>query len=186
MTRSRERVALAGAWLCLCFAAYSAPGEDVLWEKVSNAQKTWQVELAKVLVTEAPQFKELIELQRDIQLTMNKMGSWKYYYLLETDPGRITRGKGWSAWANFDWSGEDDTKLAARDPEYAKLGIRKKTLREKNQGHPSWPGLRKVFDEVRAGEPFQTLYKKLMGTLEEVDLALKREAADNEAAAPDR
>ncbi len=186
VTRNCERVVLAGVLLCLCVAVYAAPEKDVLWETGANAQKTWQVGLAKLLVTKAPQFKELIELQRDLQLTMINMRSMKYYYVLETDPGRITREKGWSAWANFKWSGEDETKLEARDPGYAKLGIRKKTLREKNQGHPSWPGLRKVFGKIKADEEYQTLYKQLMGTLEEVDLSLKEEAADNKAAAPRR
>ena len=68
MTRNCERVVLAGVLLCLCVAVYAAPEEDALWETGANAQKTWQVGLAKFLVTEAPQFKELIELQRDLQL----------------------------------------------------------------------------------------------------------------------
>ena len=179
MTRNCKRLLLAGVLLCLCNRVCATPQKDALWEQQANAQKTWQVGLAKLLVTKAPQFKGLIELQRDLQLTFIDMRSMKYHYLLENDRGRITRDSGWSAWANFEWSSEDDAKLEAEEPGYVKLGIRKRTLSEKNQGHPSWPELRKVFAEVRAEQQYQALHKQLMGALEEIDLSLKKDAADN-------
>ncbi|MBT3378681.1 MAG: hypothetical protein HN742_30575 [Lentisphaerae bacterium] len=179
-----DRMVFAGVLLCLCIAVCAAPKEDVQWERLANTQKTLQVGIARLLVTKAPQFKELIEVQRDLQLTMIGMRGKKYYYLLETAPGRIARDKGFSAWVNFKWSAEDEAKLEASDPGYVELCARKRALKDKSQGHPSWPELRKVFAEVRPEQEYQALYKQLMATTEEIGVSLKENAANSKVAAP--
>jgi len=158
---------------------------DKLWDRQCSAQRKWQIELAKLLTSTAPQLKELIEIQRDLQLLSLDIRDVKYNYLLRNDPGRITCARDPSEWINFPWSEEDDTRLRVSSPEYAKLEVAKQALHERNQGHASWPELRKLFStRVQESEEYQALRKALQEELAQIAHVLRERQEDNTAKTP--
>ncbi len=158
--------------------------QDELWDKQSKAHRKWQIELAKLLVTKAPHLKELIEIQRDLQLVMLDMRDARYSYLLKHDPEKIIRTKGLSEWINFPWSEEDDADLRASSSEYMKLDAAKQALRKRNQGHASWTELRKIFVTwVQNSTKYQVLRKTLDDELDHVFQVMQAQETDNKAAA---
>jgi len=147
---------------------------DSLWEKRSRVQIEWQDNLANLLLKELPEAKEIILIQRDLQITFIQMAKEKYYYLLQNYPSRIIRNRGQTQWANFDWTKDDEKKLLEISEAYRNLKSTKESLEEKNQGHPMWPKLRESFGAIQKTEEYQEKYKKLIESLEEIDNLLKK------------
>ena len=174
--------------LLLCMAMATAVSDDVLrdelWDRQSKAHRKWQTELAKLLTSEAPHLKELVEIQRDLQLVMLEMRDARQSYLLRHDPERVIRTKGLSEWINFPWSEEDDANLRASSPEYVKLEAAKQALRKRNQRHASWGELRKVFaTQFQSSTEYRALRKALDDELDQVVQVLQAQDTDNKAAA---
>lgn len=149
----------------------SAAEKDLLWERMINAQVDFQNSLADLLVSAIPDAKELILIQRDLQIVMREIRSRQYYYLLETDPSRIVRTEGISRWINFDWSKDDEARLLM-DPSYASLVGRKEKLYGQNQGHPMWPVIRAGLPDVMATEEYQNIMRSHTKTLDEIESML--------------
>ena len=112
-----------------------------------------------MLLKEAPDLKEVIILNRDLQITMYEMKREKYLYLITHYPGRIDPDKD----LNFEWTDENENNLTQSSKNYASLKGKKDELYSKNQGHPMWPALRKMFVRVKNTEE----YEKAQNTLTE-------------------
>ena len=147
---------------------------DPLWDRYINAKIRFQNELADLLVESNPEFKDLIIISRDLQVTMAKMRQQKYYYIRTNDPGRIIIDQGTGQWSNFEWTEDDNNKFMAASAEYAELAKAKNDLQEKNQGNPEWPAARKTFADVMKKERYQAILKKLMDTTALIDAELKK------------
>ena len=157
----------------ICSQSFADSGKDPLWGKKNNAQIAWQNGLAQLLISKAPRFKELIKIQRDLQLIGIEISNFRYNYLLEKHPDRIKRNEGFMVFINFDWIDEDEAYLLESNEKYRQLTTRKKELKELNNEHPMRPDFRKAFDETQNTSEEKELFKKLMDTRKEIELELK-------------
>lgn len=135
--------------------------KPALWEQKVNAQIVFQKTAADLFLKEAPELNEIIILNRDLQITLYEMKREKYGYLITHYPGRIDPGKG----LNFEWTDEDEHNLTQINKNYASLKKIKEELYTKNQGHPLWPALRKVFARVKNTDEYKKAEKTLMEEL---------------------
>lgn len=129
-----------------------------LWAQKIDAQIEYQNKISEMLLKEAPDLEELIVINRDLQTTMYEMKREKYLYLINHYPGRIDPDKE----LNFEWTDEDENNLTQSSKNYASLKKKKFELKTKNQGHPMWPALRKIFKKVRETEKYKEIQKELM------------------------
>jgi len=150
--------------------SFAESKKDPLWEKKVNAQVIWQEDLSRLLISKAPNLKELIEIHRDLLLTRIEIQTALYYYFLEYDPNRIQRIEG--QYYTFGWSDEDEEKLIKWNNAYKQLINRKNKLKEKNKNHPMWLELKRVFTEIKNDSQYQKLHRQLMDTLKEIDKSL--------------
>lgn len=148
--------------------------KNQLWEQQVNSINEFQEKLASLLLKEIPAAKEIILIQRDLQLVMIKMRSEKFYYLLENDPDRIVKDQGLSKWINFEWTKEDEEKLLLTNNKFKRLTAEYEVLMKNNQGHKQWPNARKKFSTIRETEDYITLQENLMNSLKAVGEELKK------------
>lgn len=163
--------------LILTFSSVNSFAEskkDPLWEKKINAKVRWQKELSYLLISKSPSSKELIEIQRDLQLAQIEIQTALYYYFLENETSRIERLR--DQYYAFSWSAEDEEKLIESNSRYKQLIDRKNKLEKRNKGHPMWPELKEAYVEVKNDPGYQKLYKQLLNALKEIDNSLGRPA----------
>lgn len=98
-----------------------ASNKDYLWEEKTNAAIEYQKKLAELLLKEIPEAEEIILIQRDMQITMQKIRSEEYYYLLQNHPDQIVTNQGISQWSNFEWTEENEKELLISSEEYKNL-----------------------------------------------------------------
>ncbi len=115
--------------------------EDVA--KADLAAKTaYQQGLRDLIVERRPDFSELADINRDIQVLFAEMRFARLDYLLANAPERLERAQGLSQFRNFDWTEEDVGKLTASTPAYQTQIARLEALKVQNQDHPDWPDMR--------------------------------------------
>jgi hypothetical protein len=146
---------------------------DPLWERYIEAKISFQSELAQLFLDSNPEYKELILVSRDLQVTLARMRRLEYYYLLEHDSGRIVRDRGTARWSNFQWSEEDRTNRMKESPVYATLIAEKIVLEEKNRDNPDWPAARQAFAELMTTAQYRAIVKRLTDTVAGIEEELK-------------
>lgn len=168
-----RKIRIISIILCLLSIPLYALEKDTLWENKINSQIEFQNKLANLLLRELPEAEEIILIQRVLQITLIEMRSEEYYFLREHMPSRIIRNQGISRWSNFEFTDEDREKILKLNENYRKLKSKKELFEKKNQGHPMWPLTRDKFPKIRETPEYQKIYKRLIGTLEEIELKLK-------------
>lgn len=150
-----------------------ASDRDPLWEEKKHSQIEYQKDLSELLLTEIPEAKEIVRIQRDLQIVMIKMRSERYYYLLHNHPDRIVTNQGITGWSNFEWTEENDKGLISSNEEYKNLKTTYDGLKGKNQGHPQWTTVREKFPKIRASEAYRKIHEKLLNALNAIEESLK-------------
>lgn len=129
-----------------------------------ESKKTYQQSLRDLVVAEAPQFTELADISRDLQIVYSETRKRRLTDLLERDPARLQGSNDLMAFRNFDWSDEEETALRAADSDYDQAQGRADALRAKNDSHEDWPALREVFQKDVAKSPgFAALMGEFQG-----------------------
>ncbi|OPY77506.1 MAG: hypothetical protein A4E64_01091 [Syntrophorhabdus sp. PtaU1.Bin058] len=135
--------------------------KPAIWEQKINAQIKYQKKVAEILLKEEPGLKEIIIINRDLQVTMYEMKRERYLYLVDNYPGRIGPGKE----LNFKWTDEDENNLTQSSRNYASLKKKEEELKTKNQSHPMWPALREAFKRVKNTKEYKEAQDALMKML---------------------
>ena len=131
------------------------------WNIYTDAQRHWQEELAEFLTRHQLDLKDLIALQRDLQLALIEKRSLAFQYLLKVHPERIVTDQGMSQFANFVWDEHDAEALKEVNPEFAHVEERIKDLRQRSDGHPQWPALREAHQFLAKDPEYQVIYNRL-------------------------
>lgn len=107
-----------------------------------DAKIAYQRKLRDRIVERQPDFTELADINRDIQVLFAEMRFARLDYLLTRAPERLDGKNGISKFRNFDWTPEDLENLKAARPEYGGMMARLEVLKRKNQDHADWPEMR--------------------------------------------
>ncbi|TQV77781.1 hypothetical protein [Denitrobaculum tricleocarpae] len=120
-----------------------------------EAKTAYQRALRDLIVDRRPEFAELADINRDLQLLLAQMRFARVDYLLTTAPERVDGKNGLSRFRNFDWTQEDLDRMTANSTEYREQSVRLERLKGRNQGHPDWPAMRSfVRSEMSEGGAF--------------------------------
>ena len=142
------------------------------WNVYTEAQRYWQQELAEFLTRHQPDLKDLIALNRDLQLAMIEKRSLEFQYLLKAHPERIVTDHDMSRFANFDWDDHDAEALREVNPEFAHVEERIKDLREHNDGHPQWPALRAAHQSLAKDPGYQVVHRRFQEQITQAEKIL--------------
>ena len=107
-----------------------------VWMDYVVAQKRLQFDLARLLAYKWPELEGVANFQRDQQFAALELRNKKFQYLLKHAPDRIVMDQGLTAFAEFEWTEQDDDKLRATDPSFAKLQQWAEMNAERLSRHP--------------------------------------------------
>jgi len=157
-SRARTRFVVAGTVLIL-FSAAGFDGSGVssvkakkAWAAYTQAERQYQEESADFLAARQTDLKELIFLNRNLQLALIERRSLEFQYLLVEHPERIVTNRRISRFANYDWTDEDAQALRRTNPAYVAAIDHLKDLKERSDRDSRWPALRAA-SQALAKEP---------------------------------
>jgi len=91
---------------------------EKVWTAYTQAQRQFHQELADFFTNQRPDLKDIIQLNRDLQLALIDRRSLEFRYLLSAHPERIVKDHGISRFANFNWTEADQNVLRHSSAEY--------------------------------------------------------------------
>ncbi len=114
-----------------------------VYRAYADAQRDWQRALRDLIVKSRPEFRELAELNSELQLLMIDQSAVRFRHLVRVEPQGLRVDEGLAGFVNVgaNWSASDEANLLA-DRDYERLQERLDSLRSLNDGHPDWPALR--------------------------------------------
>jgi hypothetical protein len=177
--KARTWVVIAGAMLVVLFATSlgrsSASSEKAqkAWTAYIQAQRQYQQELADFLVSRRPDLKELILVNRDLQLALIERRSLEFRHLLATHPERIVTNQGISKFSNYDWTDEDGKDLRSTTPDYEAAINHVKALQRRSDGDSHWDALRAANRALAKKVDYQKIYDRFGHRTEAAEKLLK-------------
>ena len=123
------------------------------------AKQAFQTNLRDMIVGPRPDFKELADINMNLQIAYAEFRKAKLAYLLEHDPDRIAKTGGLSKFSNFDWSEKDQEKFVQANDAHARLAEKVEKLKEVNNSHTDWEKMRGYMRGVLSKKPE---FEKLM------------------------
>ena len=150
----------------------SKPDTDPLIKKATDAKIGFQTRMAEYLVSEMPQFTEVIETQRDLQIAYAQRSCFRYEYLNNTHLELINRDDGYIEWLNFPWTDEDEQTLLTENAQYSELNSRIQAIEARNKNNPLPPEARLKFAELAKGERMKQLQAQLDAEFAAIDAEL--------------
>jgi hypothetical protein len=149
--------------------AFAEPMHDAAWETYVTAQKKFQNAIHHHLKLMFPELRELLEESQELQLALVDEKSMRFYHLLSETPERIVRDEGFSAFVNFAWDEEDDTRLLAEDKEYAALRRRIEKLRGEVLGDPQFALVEEKLSQFKETATYDEVRARFRFTSQEVE-----------------
>ncbi|MCZ6834469.1 MAG: hypothetical protein O7G85_01720 [Planctomycetota bacterium] len=146
---------------------------DPLRQKVSEAQVQFQEQFCKLLLSEAPRIRELVEINRDLQIAYIHRRDMRYEHFWSHDPERINMTDGHMEWLNWDWTEQDEQALFSDSSVYAQLQDRISELKGRNKEHPMWPEAREEFSRMKEDTRLKAIEERFQKVLEEIDRELQ-------------
>jgi hypothetical protein len=123
------------------------------------AKQAFQTELRDMIVAPRQDFKELANLNMDLQIALAEARKTVIAYLLEHEPARLSTTGGLSKFSNFDWSEKDQEKFVQANKAHAQLAEKVEKLKKANNSHPDWGKMRGYMRGVLSKKPG---FEKLM------------------------
>ena len=140
-----------------------------------GAKTEFQNSLRDLIVRQHPEFAELADLNRDLQVGFAEARRARFEYLLLNDPGRIDTANGLSRFTNFNWTDADTRNFRRANDVYRVLEDRMTELRQRNDGHPDWPELRRHFrTTLNQSSEFMALTARLQANQRAIEARLAR------------
>lgn len=146
--------------------------EDPAWETYIKAHKEAQVAFHHEVRLRMHELRDTIALSQEMQIENANQKTARFYYLQAHAPGRIVRSQGFSAFINFEWTDEDETRLMAEDKEYRKRQKKIDKLREKLDKNPDFESILKQLDEINGSIEYERIRNRFRFMPEEVEKLL--------------
>ena len=122
-------VLLLQAGLALSEESISKTG-DPAWDTLSQVKKNWMLKLYDIVVVDRPELKPIADNSLEWRLNEMEYDTKKFQYMSNKHPDMIVRDKGLYAFANLDWFPEFSDELSLKEPAFAKLEKKIKSLKK--------------------------------------------------------
>lgn len=161
MMRISHRV-IGTAFILLGIVTSCRPGDgakpasclESVFAEYTASQRAWQESLRNIIVSERPEFADLLSISRHLQLAMIEKAEARFRYVTAS-PERLEAQHGLSKFVDLGvvWSEADETALLDEAPDYRDLVQRTDSLRALNRVHPDWPALQAYATEELNNSP---------------------------------
>lgn len=165
------------AMLCLLAGAPLA-GEsipktgDPAWDTLSQVKKDWMLKLYDIVVEDRPELKPVADDSLEWRMKEMAYDTKKFQYMSSKHPDMIVRDKGLHAFANLDWFPEFSEELSSKDPEFAELEKKIKTLKEELSKSEKLKLLEEFIQNLAKDEKHKEKFQKFTAELARVQKIL--------------
>lgn len=189
MRRSQSMLVITAATLVAgLFAPLSVSATEgkvtAVWKDYVVAQKRLQFDLARLLAHKWPELEGVANFQRDQQFAALELRNKKFQYLLEHAPDRIVMDEGLTAFAEFEWTEQDDDKLRATDPSFAKLQQWAEMNAERLSRHPQLAAAGESLLVLQRDEYYLLVIERFQTRLNDLETTLASLARKNKRSSP--
>jgi len=150
-----------------------------VWKDYVVAQKRLQFDLARLLAYKWPELEGVANFQRDQQFAALELRNKKFQYLLKHSPERIVMDEGLTAFAEFEWTEQDDDKLRATDPGFAKLQQWAEMNAERLSRHPQLAAAGESLLVLQRDEYYLLVIERFQTRLNDLETTLASLARKN-------
>ena len=189
MCRSQSMLVITAATLVAgLFATLSVSATEgevtAVWKDYVVAQKRLQFDLARLLAHNWPELEGVANFQRDQQFAALELRNKKFQYLLKHSPDRIVMDEGLTAFAEFEWTEQDDDKLRATDPGFAKLQQWAEMNAERLSRHPQLAAAGESLLVLQRDEYYLLVIERFQTRLNDLETTLASLARRNKPSRP--
>lgn len=117
------------------------PTGDAAWDAYLKAKSDWQQTFYALIIAEQPDFTESATANLRLQQTLLLQKNRQFKYLRDYEPRRIRRHEGLESFTEFDWTEEDNARLASVDKNYVVLEAEIAAARVAEERQKHWPAV---------------------------------------------
>jgi molybdopterin converting factor small subunit len=150
---------------------------DPAWDTLSQVKKDWMLKLYDIVVVDRPELKPIADESLEWRLKEMEYDTKKFQYMSDKHPDMIVRDKGLYAFANLDWFPEFSEELSRKDPAFAELEKKIKTLKEELSKSKNLKTLEEFINNLNKNEKHKEKFKKFTEELARVQKILTSGAA---------
>jgi len=145
---------------------------DPAWDTLSQVKKDWMLKLYDIVVVDRPELKPAADESLEWRLKEMEYDTKKFQYMSDKHPDMIIRDKGLHAFANLDWFPEFSEELSRKDPEFAALEKKLKTLKEELSKSKNVKALEEFIKTLNKDEKHKEKFKQFTTELARVQKLL--------------
>ena len=145
---------------------------DPAWDTLSQVKKDWMLKLYDIVVVDRPELKPIADESLEWRLKEMEYDTKKFQYMSNKHPDMIVRDKGLYAFANLDWFPEFSEELSRKDPAFAKLEKKIKSLKEELSKSKNLKALEDFINNLNKDEKHKEKFKQFTAELARVQKIL--------------
>ena len=145
---------------------------DPAWDTLSQVKKDWMLKLYDIVVEDRPELKPAADESLEWRLKEMEYDTKKFQYMSDKHPDMIIRDKGLHAFSNLDWFPEFSEELSRKDPEFALLEKKLKTLKEELSKSKNVKALEEFIKNLNKDEKHKEKFKQFTTELARVQKLL--------------
>ncbi len=151
---------------------------DPAWDTLSQVKKDWMLKLYDIVVEDRPELKPVADDSLEWRLKEMEYDTRKFQYMSAKHPDLIIRDKGLHAFSNLDWFPEFSEELSRKDPSFAKLENKIKTLKEELSKKENVKALEEFISNLSKDEKHKDKFKQFTTELARVQKILNQKKVE--------
>jgi hypothetical protein len=163
----------------LTLAGQSIPKTgDPAWDTLSQVKKDGFLKLYDIVVVDRPELKPVADDFLEWRLKEMEYDAKKFQYMSDKHPDLIIRDKGLHAFSNLDWFPEFSEELSRKDPKFAELGKKVKTLKAELDKSKNFKVLEDFINNLSKDEKYKEKVKQFTAELARVQKLLSKQEVE--------
>jgi hypothetical protein len=151
---------------------------DPAWDTLSQVKKDWMLKLYDIVLEDRPELKPAADESLEWRLKEIEYDTKKFQYMSAKHPDLIIRDKGLHAFSNLDWFPEFSEELSRKDPKFAELEKKIKSLKEELSKKENVKVLEDFISNLSKDEKHKDKFKQFTTELARVQKILSEKALE--------
>ena len=145
---------------------------DPAWDTLSQVKKDGILKLYDIVVVDRPELKPVADDFLEWRLKEMEYDTKRFQYMSDKHPDMIIRDKGLYAFVNLDWFPEFSEELSRKDPAFAELAKKVKTLKAELDKRKNFKVLEEFINNLNKNEKYKEKVDHFLSEMNKVSKIL--------------